>query len=421
MRFCLIFLVLMVSLSFAASDCVGYTDSFDVRVLNAKLLPFEGADVSVKFDRGASFGEQYFTTEPRKTDESGKVHFTLLNQGTETREIDCRIWIYVTIGGETGEKVIEANRHNNPVDVQMSVYEVEFTVKDQVGRRLENATVFFLDDTKITDRYGIAVFHGKQQTAEYVVTYKGGQEGGSITIIDDTKREVTIPVYQLNLKTVDDRGDPISATITYADEEYESDGSLMLTVYTSEVELDIEHGGIEKPFELFISDGDIITETIPFDIHSPEISDIKQSLVGDRVRLAMTIEDDGKYAEGVDPSTVNIRYRVLPGNDWDRASAFTIALNRYAVDFPEIEQGRIVEFTINAEDYMGNKVTRDGRFTVQAEVKPEVNDSEDQQENGGEEQEFPYLYIIFGVIFIIIAFYIVKFIIQFKKSGDGGT
>lgn len=416
MRFCLIFLLLMVSVSFAASDCVGYTDSFDVRVLDAKLLPFEGAEVSVKFDRGASFGEQYFTTEPRLTDENGKVHFTILNQGTETREIDCEIWIYVAIGGETAEEVIEANKHNNPVDIKVPVYEAEFTVRDQQGRRLENATVFFLGVTKQTDQYGVASFYGKEQTAEYVVTYKGGQEGGSVTILGDTKREVTIPIYQLNLKTVDDKGTPVSASVTYADETYESDGSVTLTVYTSEVELDVEYGGIEKAVELYIDDGAVITETIAFDIHSPEISDITQSLVGDRVRITMTIEDEGKYAEGVDPSTVKIRYRVLPGSQWDTASAFTIALNRYAVDFPDIEHGKIVEFTINAEDYVGNKVTQDGRFTVQTDMEPEVNDSGNEQENGETDQDFPLLYIIFVVIFIIIAFYIVKFIVKSKKS-----
>jgi len=420
MRFCLIFLLLMVSVSFAASDCVGYTDSFDVRVLDAKLLPFEGAEVSVKFDRGTSFGEQYFTTEPRLTDENGKVRFTILNQGTETREIDCTIWVYVAIGGETAEEVIEANHHNDPVDIQMPVYEAEFTVKDQQGRRLENASVFFLDVTKKTDRYGVASFYGKEQTAEFVVTYKGGQEAGSLTILGDSRREVIIPIYQLNLNTVDDRGTPVLASITYADETYEADGSLSLTVYTSEVELDVEYGGIEKSVELFISDG-LVIETISFDIHSPEISEITQSLVGDRVRIGMTIRDDGEYAEGVDPSTVKIRYRVLPGSQWDTASAFTTGLNRYAVDFPEIEHGKIVEFTINAEDYAGNKVTQDGRFTVQAEVEPEVNDSVNEQENGEIDQYLPYLYILFGVIFIIIAFYIVKFIIQFKKSGDGGT
>ncbi len=416
MRFCLIFLVLMVSLSFAASDCVGYTDSFDVRVLNAKLLPFEGADVQVKFDRGTSFGEQYFTTEPRQTDENGKVHFTLLNQGTETRKIDCRIWVYASVGSEVAEKIIEANKHNDPVDLQIDVYRVEFTVRDQQGRRLENATVFFLDVSKTTDEYGVAVFHGAEQTAEYFVSYKGGQEGGSIAIVGDTKREVVIPIYELILKTVDDRDNPIPATVIYADQAYESDGSVTFTVYTSEVELDLEYGGIEKTVELSIEDSGRITETVSFDIHPPSISEIIQSLVGERVRLAMTIKDEGIYAETVDPSTVKVRYRVLPESQWDTASAFTTGLNRYAVDFPEIEHGRIVEFTITAEDYAGNKVTQDGRFTVQEDAGPEVNDSGNQHENGETDQEIPYLYIIFGVIFIIIAFYIVKFIIKYKKS-----
>ena len=419
MKNCLIFLVLMVSVSFAASDCVGYIDSFDVRVLNAKLLPFEGADVHVKFDRGTSFGEQYFTTEPKQTDKNGKVHFTILNQGTTTREIDCRIWVYVSVGGETAQEVVEANRHNDPVDVKIRVYKVEFTVKDQHGHRLENASIFFLDVTKTTDEYGMASFHSKNQTKEYFVTYMGGEEGGSITVIGNTKREVVILIHDITVETVDDKGDQIASTVYYLDRSYESDGMVTFTAYTSEVELLVEYGGIEKT--VYIYPEESLTETIAFDIHAPVISGIQQSLVGDRVRLAMSIRDEGMYAEAVDPSTVKVKYRILHESQWDTASAFVISLDRYSVDFPQIEHGKIVEFTINAEDYVGNKVTQDGRFTVQAEVEPKVNDSGNQQENGEEEQEFPYLYILFGVIFIIIAFYIVKFIIQSKKSSDGGT
>jgi hypothetical protein len=55
-------LILMLLVGSAFADCIGYNDSFYVRALDAKYRAIEGANVWIKYDRGTSFGDKYFTT-----------------------------------------------------------------------------------------------------------------------------------------------------------------------------------------------------------------------------------------------------------------------------------------------------------------------------------------------------------------------
>src|SRR5271157_4267697 len=93
----LVLLLLLISLSYA--DCVGYNDTFQVRVLDAKLRPVENAAVTVTYDRGASFGAQYFTTPFKYTYQNFFLNILIYNQWTGCRAIDCNIVINGSIGG----------------------------------------------------------------------------------------------------------------------------------------------------------------------------------------------------------------------------------------------------------------------------------------------------------------------------------
>jgi hypothetical protein len=110
--------LLLAQLSYAA--CIGYEESFDVRVLDAKGRAMEGAAVNLTFDRGTSFGDKYFTTDIRYTDANGKVHFDIYNQGTTTRKIDCDIDIAVAAAGSRATETIEVDKHGPIVDVRLS-------------------------------------------------------------------------------------------------------------------------------------------------------------------------------------------------------------------------------------------------------------------------------------------------------------
>ena len=133
-RYLVLFLILS-QVTFA--DCVGYNDSFDARVVDAKYRPIPDAEVLVKYDRGATFGEQYFITPVYHTDSEGKAHFHIWNLGTTARKMDCNIYVNGSIGGRTKEVTVIANEHGPIVDVQLNdVYPVRFYVRDQLGAPL---------------------------------------------------------------------------------------------------------------------------------------------------------------------------------------------------------------------------------------------------------------------------------------------
>jgi hypothetical protein len=77
----------------------------------------------------------------------------------------------------------------------------------------------------------------------------------------------------------------------------------------------------------------------------------------------------------------------------------------YAVDFPEVEDSRIVEFVIEAKDYGGNSVSESGQFVIESK---QVENNTTNGQTGEKPQEFPWIYVLAGAIFIIVVFYIVK-------------
>ncbi|MFH1222575.1 MAG: hypothetical protein V1492_05835 [Candidatus Micrarchaeota archaeon] len=411
----LLFLLLFASM-ISAVTCIGYQEEFNIRVLDALVRPVSGANVQVTFDRGTSFGEQYFTTAVKKTDDNGLLPMVISNQGTTSRKIDCNIVILASYGSTYTRETIIVNQHNEPVDVRLPVYRVTFLVHDQKGRPLPNATVFFLNETKKTDAAGSQLFFSQNWTMDYFASYRGGKESGFIDVEGDTVREIVIPVYYITLNIKDDNGVLLPATVIYLNESYAApEGTVNFTVYSTEASLNISYGGLQKTVKIKPK-YDNSMETIYFDIHAPVVKDIQQQLVGNRVRLLLDIRDDGEQASRLDPSSIRLKYRVLPSEEWQSVGAFAVGPNKYGVDFPEIEDGRIVEFSIIARDYDGNSVEQQGRFVIQAgglqnnTANNSGNNSGNQQQNTDKSQEFPWLYVVFGVIFIIIVFYIVKFI-----------
>lgn len=404
----LIFLV-FVGTAMAAEkvDCRGYNESFDVRVLDAKIRPIEGALIQATFDRGTSFGPQYFTTEPRPTNKEGVLHLTILNQGTVTREIDCTIWLNATVGGAYAKKTIEVDVHGPIVDLLIDAYPLEMEVNDQNRDPIENATVTIGGLSKTTDSKGKVLFYAAPGSVNYLVSYYKGKESGVIVVTDDTDYEVILSRYSISIDAVDDSGTPLEATLTILEEtltmedgHYETDD-----VYGSRVDATVSYGGIDKEITIFPA-----TESeavVAFDIHPPVIEGMTTSTVGDRPRLTIDVTDPGEYASDVNPSSVSVTYRILPatGAQWSNAATFVSGENRYVSDFPPIESGKIIEFRVEVEDYQGNKVIRSGSF-VTAEKEPENGEVPTEPEENG--QEIPLFYIAIGVILIIVAFYIVK-------------
>ena len=411
--FTTLILAFLISVSCAA-DCAGYTDEFDVRALDAKLRPVEGAYIQVTYDRGSSFGQQYFTTEPLRTDGEGIVHMAVYNQGTETRPIDCTIWVNATIGDGYAERTIEANSHPLTVDLNLDVYPIDIRVNDMAGNPIEGAVVTINGESKETGSNGRVKFHAAPGTVDYFVSYEKGTEGGTIPVTDDVDYEVVLYRYTVTINAVDDRGNPVDAVITIlnetmamADGVYQSD-----EIYGNTLEAELEYAGIEKSIVMDLAKE--TERTVVFDVNPPTIDSTSTSMVGSRPRLTIKLADEGEYASGVDSSAVKVTYRILPSPDaqWVDATVFVSGVNTYTIDFPEIGENKLIDFKIEARDMEGNKVVQSGKFVTEkeeenGETPPEVEETD---------QDFPLIYIIIGAILIIVVVYIVRYLL--KRKGN---
>jgi hypothetical protein len=419
MRFSIILLFAVLffySYSFA-TECSGYSEeNLTIRVLDQLYRPVEGASVQVTFDRGASFGEKYFTTQPKQTDALGNVYFTILNQGTQTRKIDCNIYITAWFGPSYAKKTIEALSHPSINDVVLPVYRVTFFVHDQQKRPLKNASIFFLNETKQTDEFGRAFFYSQNWTSEYYVSYMGGKEAEYVEVKGDTEREVVIPVYQINVSAMDEYGNPLQASVQYLNQSFQiSDSPATFSVYQYLVELTVKYENIEKTITM--QPANTLSKVVYFDLHPPTISEPQQNISNGRVRMSFKIIDEGQYASGVDLSSIQVFYKILPDGKEQKLTAYSLGGSNYGVDFPPIKEGTLVEFVVRAKDNDGNIAYRQGRFVIAQAQEANTTANTTTQQPESKSEDYTFFYAAGVIIFIILAVYMLRMWLKNRPSG----
>ncbi len=421
MNFRYAILLLLLS-QFAFADCVGYTDEFDVRVLDGNLKPVQNADVWIKFDRGTLFGEQYFTTEPRKSDAQGLVHFKILNQGTTTRDIDCDIDIGASAGGSSNKTEVEANIHGPIVDIKLDIYAVKFYVRDQLNAPIENASVTIGNNSGKTNQYGYVKYVYKKGTYDYFASYQIASQAGTLDVDEDVEFAVIFPWYKISLDVTDDYGEPLPATLNILN------SSFVLTnghfennrSYNDIIDYKVSYKGIEKSGTIDATKTPSVD--LVLDIHAPLFGSIASETTGMRPKLNIPISDPGDYPSGLDIQTLKVNYRLEPADattPWNNALVFTTGFNSFAAEFPELPSNSIIQFRIEAKDKAGNKATVDGKFstltgTTETNVTQNQTNPQETVEDG---QGIPLWVILVGVIVVILAVYLV---IRSKSSGMEG-
>ncbi len=394
----LLFILLILS-TLAWSSCHGYNDQFEVRVLNPDNIAVKDAEVWIKFDPGTSFGDRYFITEPRLSNDRGRVDYSIDNRGTNTRAIDCRIWVWARILDEQTEKIIQATKHPKIVDVWLDVWPIDIYVKNEKGAPLENATIYIGEKYLDTNAQGHVRLFLPEGTYEYVVSYKGEDRTDTLTVSGKGKRvDVDFKKYPFSIEVRDDSGNELNATLIVDDVEYNFEGKLIFETYSDTVDYTVKYKGKEKEGRIDLRKEN--EKLIIFDLSSPMIKDITLNKKEDAIQIKFKIEDVGTYPSLVNPRTIKFYYMVKPptGGQYGeelRGEVYTLGRNEYAVDL-DLEPNSIISFRISAEDYEGNEGKIEGTLTVTVERSktPEI------EENS--EQEQPPLDIFYVAIFIIL-------------------
>ena len=423
-RYVLLFFVLLQLSSVVLADCIGYSESFDVRVLDAKLRPIPGAAVTITYDRGATFGAKYFTTPIQLTNAAGIVHFDINNQGTISRPIDCTITANASAGGRKNDTIVIAKQHGSPIDITLvDVYPVQFYVKDQLGAPLPNASVTLGNQTKKTDGSGVVKYFFKVGDYEYFVNFLDGKQAGVLPVVNDTVFEVKLPYYKIVIEILDDFGEPLNSSLFIFNTTFQlSDGRFEYNrTFGEEIPYTIEYKGL-------ITEDTIMPAIEPnvkivYDTHAPLFGEIKSENANGRPKLTIPVSDPGTSPSGIDFQSLKVTYRLEPADPttpWSVAVTFTSGRNTFAVEFPELPPNSIVQFRAEVKDKEGNKANIEGKFSTFA-AQPPQNDTQNQTNTpppGPQDQGIPLFYIIVGVIVAVLAIYVV---FRIKSKANGGV
>lgn len=402
----------------------GYADSFDVQVLDGSLRGVEGAGVTATFDRGATFGDTYFTTKPRYTDAAGRVHFDITNQGTTSRAVDCNLVLFASVGGANNTTHITATQHGSVVNLPLTnAHRVLFYMKDGNGSPLANATVTIANFTKTTGPDGLAGFTVVEGSHSYLGSYLDGGQAGQMDVEGDVTFDLMLRASAVSMEITDEFGAPLPVALHIFNRSYElPDGRFRYPqTYGADIPYRVEYRGIVK-------EGRIVPAKNPdakvaFDLHSPVFGNIKPELSEGRYSLGIPVSDPGEGAAGVDFQSLVVTYRLEPTEPttpWNQAVTFTSGREVFTAEFPEFPNGSIVSFRAEISDNAGNKATIDGKFSTLA---PEVasNNTQNQtdtQQPPPEQQGIPLLYLFVGVIVACLVVYVV---FRIKTQGGGSA
>ncbi|MCI0503913.1 carboxypeptidase regulatory-like domain-containing protein [Candidatus Micrarchaeota archaeon] len=408
-----ILLLQLAPLAYAAIDCSGYHDMFTVRVLDGNRRPVENASVTVKYDRGQSFGDKYFTTPPKLTDASGQILYDIYNGGTNTRPIDCNIEINATAGGTKKSITIVAGQHGPTVDVILGdVFGLKFFVRDQFRAALPNATVNVGNYSGTTDRYGMFYKQLKKGVYPYFASYVDASQAGSLNITNDTEFEVLFPHYRITLDISDDTGKPLPATLTIFNKTFEmQDGHFENEkTFGDAVPYNVNYRGI-------ITEGTIYPATEPivnirYDINAPQFGNITPQEMNGKIQLNIEVWDPNQYPSGLDMTSIKMFYKVEPSDataPWNSAIVYTTGRNKFTADFQDLPADSIIKFRAEVKDKAGNRAEKEGKFSTFAVTPPENNtgNQTNPPPSGGQEQGIPLIYILGGAILLLLALYLV--------------
>ncbi len=354
----LLFFLLSGTLLFAA-----YYETLHIQVLDGNDRFLEGANVSIKYQLNSVKG--FIETEPKLTDSSGYVNITIVNTEQFADNLDDAFTAIARYDNQMSQVSYEINGSRpNMITLKLNVYYLTVRVYDQNKSPLE-AVVTVGPQSKVADSTGTALMRAAYGTKTVTARYKGFQRSTTLDVMGDAVREITIPIYGLNMQVMDDNGAPLQAQVTYGNETQQTD-TLGYAKFTGIPEglgfATVKYGRFSQdvPVALAVTQDYVAV----FDKRSPVISDVNFTVTDSGIaKIGATILDPGQYASGFDSSTrIYLVYKV---NKTEREiEMYSTAFGKYVAEIPSQKPGSVVVFTIFAIDKAGNRNSISGDYIV---------------------------------------------------------
>ncbi|MCP4647796.1 MAG: hypothetical protein GY852_08735 [bacterium] len=401
-------LLFFASDAFAASCEAGFTDAINIKVIDYKYRPIEGAEVTVTYQKDQTTGKGYVTTNPRYTSEDGKLTETIRNTEVFGDRVKCDVTITAEYDGEIVEKEIEAENHFAEIIVRFEDARLlGLRVVDKLGAPIANTQIRINQMYKNTSESGQVNVIVNMGTVEVAVPYLNGVITQDIEVTDDTSYTLQARVYSMSLEVVDDQGDPLVAQIFVEDNEYEGTGVEIEEIALQNPYVKVVYGALEQTPPI-----DLVVETnylVSFDLTPPEITSVEVERDEEDLRIRFFVYDYGTYATGPDLDETTVSYTI--GGITEYAVPY-VDSGTYIVEMPTPPVNTLLRFTITTYDMEGNMNTVNGQYLVTPEAEngqiiPPTNETNGDDDQPPTEPEDNTLLIIVGVVVVVILAYAV--------------
>jgi len=407
----LLFCLLASSFIFA-----GYYETLHVQVLDGNDRFLENANVSIRYQLNSVKG--FIETEPKLTDSMGNVNITIVNTESFADNMDDAFTAIARYDNQVSKVSYEINGSRpNIISLKLSVYYLTVRVYDQDRHPLE-AVVTVGPQSKVADSTGTAVMRAAYGSKNVTARYKGFQRSTVLDMMGDAVREITMPIYNLNMQVMDDNGLPLQAEVIYGNETQQTD-TLGYARFTGIPEglgtATVRYGRFSQdvPVALAMTQDYVAV----FDKRSPVISDVNFTVTDSGIaKIGATITDPGQYASGFDSSTrIYLVYKV---NKTEREiDMYSTAFGKYMAEIPSQKPGSVVVFTIYSIDKAGNRNSVSGDYIVPGGQPQGGTGNQTGGVTGGTQQ--PFGIDISTVLVAVVVLVIIGAIYLYYKKTKG--
>ncbi len=402
--FAFVFFGILVSGLFA-----GFVGNATIQVLDSKLRPIEGAQVSVIYRLNDD--NPNFKTAPKLTNASGMAFIQFTNIEYNVPQDAYKFVMSATYQNKTNTVNGDINALKPVYTITLPVYLLDVTLLDEYNSPAVG-TVTIGDKTVPTDKNGMARFSLAEGGYLVKADYLGGTRTIYLNLSDDVSRTIVFRIFNPIVNVMDDQGNPLSAKVTLDNytAQTDTDGNARFPQTTNQqTNATIEFGGLKTVRALTFDDSD--TAKVVLDLNAPKISDVNATYSKGYVTLGATIADLGQYASGFgNNSEFEVNYTIGPNKR--RTYMYPVSPSRFQADIPIIDPTQTVYYTLSASDMAGNKMSVSGEFTPVggAPQQPQGNTTGTKPGSSGQGIDFGAIaiYVIAGLVILGVVAYIIK-------------
>ncbi|RME79265.1 MAG: carboxypeptidase regulatory-like domain-containing protein [Methanobacteriota archaeon] len=382
-------------------------DTINIRVVDSDNFVVPNATVWLKYQRTATVGTvtgpsgsttiNYVETKKVKTNLTGDVSLSVVNQEKDPNKVDCNIQINVDYFGIVNKETLNIDAKPQTYYFKIDTKRVPVSVLSD-GKPIEAELVFSNGIELSVPKSGTAISLPIGKVEGYAIMRELGLKKFFSENVDSNYKALVISFQKVpySLSVFDERDNPVAFSMKIGNETLSSVGGTLTTrLFNIEYDAILYIEGNSIPF---IVKPELGQQTYYIDLHAPEISSL--DILGEengKLNISFKVEDVGKHVSGVASVSAYDGLKKLPISSSE--NLYVVSMDAPTKDSPKI-------VTIEVVDGRGNKRIEKVKFTYSEVVGQQV---QQVKENAPKKDGLlSTLLLIIVVVLVAIILYVIK-------------